>query len=273
MFCFHSIDRYISLNHSRCLSFLSPIQNRLACGILKICEIWRVGRMVTAWQYLYPPSLFASKLFFMGSNTKPWKKNVKKIELHQRHHMSLTPNVGKRMVGRIFPVASVSGCGDQSWGQESIQTPHFEERIPKMQLVHFSKVYKEGNKTTVSPNSYYPNSSLHPSSSSRAEVWDGERFIGVFRERDWRLYLTSLFLPKVKYFGGGGGRRITSKKLTQRDKGYQGDRETSISFSGGSLKKCKNLHTHPCPEQQIVRFMEVCDMYLWNWGVGRKEDL
>lgn len=29
-----------------------------------------------------------------------------------------------------------------------------------MQLVHFSKVYKEGNKTTVSPNSYYPNSSF-----------------------------------------------------------------------------------------------------------------
>lgn len=70
----------------------------------------------------------------------------------------------------------------------------------------------------------------------------------------------------------GGGRKIASKKLTQRDQGCQEDRETSILFLGGSLKKCKNLLTHPCPEQQIVRFMDVCDTYLWNWRVG-KEDL
>lgn len=42
------------------------------------------------------------------------KKKVKEIELRQRHHMFLTPKVSKRMVGRLFPVASVPGCRDQS---------------------------------------------------------------------------------------------------------------------------------------------------------------
>lgn len=64
-----------------------------------------------------------------------------------------------------------------------------------------------------------------------------------------------------------------SLQETQRDQGCQGDRGTSILFLGGSLKKGKNLQTDPFPEQQMVRFMDIRDTYLWHWGMERKEDL
>lgn len=36
-------------------------------------------------------------------------KNVKKMELHQRKHTFITLNIGRRMLGIIFPLTSVSG--------------------------------------------------------------------------------------------------------------------------------------------------------------------